>query len=216
MSLVKTLGISMYILNIFNVENIELFDNIIAGIFGLVSRLGFRGIVETLFTGNYATMGGEDPTQGSSSPLDSKTGSVGTASNDNLPEKGKQKQGTPSSDGDKELENSSDKNSETQEADKGKSTSSSLLVKAYGGTVERLIEEVKNLNISMENAQSDEEWRKLRDQRDNSITHIEMLSQASSEEIRKLVYSDSNSSVTKRDFDAVEKENKTEGPSKKK
>jgi hypothetical protein len=37
-------------------------------------------------------MGGEDPTQGSSSPLDSKTGSVGTASNDNLPEKGKQKQ----------------------------------------------------------------------------------------------------------------------------
>lgn len=68
----------------------------------------------------------------------------------------------------------------------------------------------------MENAQSDEEWRKLRDQRDNSITHIEMLSQASSEEIRKLVYSDSNSSVTKRDFDAVEKENKTEGPSKKK
>jgi hypothetical protein len=42
-----------------------------------------------------------------------------------------------------------------------------------------------------------------------------MLSQASSEEIRKLVYSDSNSSVTKRDFDAVEKENKTEGPSKK-
>jgi hypothetical protein len=37
-----------------------------------------------------------------------------------------------------------------------------------------------------------------------------MLSQASSEEIRKLVSSDSNSSVTKRDFDSVEKENKTE------
>jgi hypothetical protein len=157
MSLVKTLGISMYILNIFNVENIELFDYIIAGIFGLVSRLGFRGIVEAIFADNYATMGGEDPTQGSSSPLDSKTGSVGTASNDNLPEKGKQKEGTPSPDGDKELENSSEKNSETQEADKGKSTSSSLLVKAYGGTVERLIEEVKNLNISMENAQSDDE-----------------------------------------------------------
>jgi hypothetical protein len=43
-----------------------------------------------------------------------------------------------------------------------------------------------------------------------------MLSQASAEEIKKLVSSDSNSSVTKRDFDAVEKENKQEGPSKKK
>jgi hypothetical protein len=172
MSFVKTLGISTYILNLFNLESIVIFEYIIIGIFGLVSRLGFRGIVEAIFAENYATMGGEDPSQGSSSPLDSNTGSVGTtdASKDNLPEKGKQKEGTGSSDSHKELENSSEKNTETQkgagsssvdtqaqEVDKGKLTSSPMLVKAYGGTVQRLIEEVKNLNISMEKAQSDEE-----------------------------------------------------------
>jgi hypothetical protein len=43
-----------------------------------------------------------------------------------------------------------------------------------------------------------------------------MLSQASAEEVKKLVSSDSNSSASKRDIYAVEKENKEEGPSKKK
>jgi hypothetical protein len=171
MSLVKTLGICMYILNFFNLENIELLEYIIVGIFGLVSRLGFRGIVEAIFADNYATMGGEDPTQESSSPLDSKTGSAGTtdASNDDLPEKGKQREGSSgsSSDGDNSPErntetqkgagSSSGVDTQTQEADKGKATSSTMLVKSFGGTVNRLIEEVKNLNLSMEKAQTDEE-----------------------------------------------------------
>ena len=91
-----------------------------------------------------------------------------------------------------------------------------MLIKAFGGSVNRLIEEVKNLNLSMEKAQTDEEWRKFRDQRDANIEHIQMLSQASAEEVKKLISSDSNSSASKRDIDFVEKENKVEGPSKKK
>jgi len=66
MGLVKTLDIPTYILNFFNLqENLELLEYIIAGIFGLVSRLGFKGLIEGIFLDNYATMGGEDPIQGS-------------------------------------------------------------------------------------------------------------------------------------------------------
>ena len=74
-SLVKTLGIPMYILNFLNLENIEGLEVIILGLAGLVSRLGFKDLVEEIFIGNYATMGSEDPTQ-ESSP-DSKTGGAG-------------------------------------------------------------------------------------------------------------------------------------------
>lgn len=58
MGLVKTLHIPTYILNLFNLENIEFLEYIIAGFFGLVSRLGFKGVVEGIFLDNYATMGG--------------------------------------------------------------------------------------------------------------------------------------------------------------
>jgi hypothetical protein len=92
MGLVKILHIPTYILNLFNLENIELLEYIIVGFFGLVSRLGFRGLIEGIFVDNYATMGGENPTQGSSSPLDSKTGSVGSTgtSDDGLSENDRQ------------------------------------------------------------------------------------------------------------------------------
>jgi NADH-ubiquinone oxidoreductase chain 3 len=95
-SLVKTLGIPMYILNFLNLENIEGLEVIILGLAGLVSRLGFKDLVEEIFIGNYATMGGEDPTQ-ESSP-DSKTGGVGATdiSDGDISEK----DGQSSSDGD--------------------------------------------------------------------------------------------------------------------
>ncbi len=55
MGLVKTLNIPTYILNFFNLqENLELLEYIIAGIFGLVSRLGFKGLIEGIFMDNYA------------------------------------------------------------------------------------------------------------------------------------------------------------------
>jgi hypothetical protein len=55
----------------------------------------------------------------------------------------------------------------------------------------------------------------LKEERDSNMELIQFLTKASTEEVSKLVSSDSNSSVTKRDFDAVEKEDK-EGPSNKK
>jgi hypothetical protein len=109
-------------------------------------------------------MGGEDPTQGSISPLGSKMGGVDTtdASDDDLPEKGKQKEGSSSSDDDKQLEDSPESNTETQGADEGKSIGTTKYVaertvKALDGTVKRLVEEVKNLSLSMDNVESDEE-----------------------------------------------------------
>ena len=93
MGLVKTLNIPAQALKIFYLENLvprgllertsppglEILEYIIAGIFGLFSILALRGIFEEIFVNNYATMGGEDPTQGSSSLLGSKTGGVGAA-----------------------------------------------------------------------------------------------------------------------------------------
>ena len=237
MGLVKTLHIPTYILNFFNLENLEILEYIIAGIFGLVSRLGFRGIVEGIFVDNYATMGGEDPTQGSSSPLGSKTGDVGTtnASNEDLPAKGsgpsdgnKQKEGKSSSGIDtqtqKEAESSSGVDTQIQESGQSPSTNYSYeksraerYTKVYDSAVKNLVEEVKNLTISMEKTEDDEEWKKLRDQRNDSMDLIELVTQASTEEVKKLVSLDTNSTTAKREFDTVEPEKQEEGePSKKK
>src|SRR5690606_2701059 len=65
MGLVKTLGIPMFILSFLCLENSELLQYIVAGMFGVVSRLGFKGNLEEISNINYATMG-EDPTNGSS------------------------------------------------------------------------------------------------------------------------------------------------------
>jgi NADH:ubiquinone oxidoreductase subunit 3 (subunit A) len=212
MGLVKTLHIPTYILNFFNLENLEILEYIIAGIFGLVSRLGFRGIVEGIFVDNYATMAGEDPTQGSSSPLGSKIGDVGTTntSNDDLPEKG-----SGSSDGNKQLESESSPKgvSDTQTQKEGESSSTNYsyekyraerYTKVYDSAVKNLVEEVKNLTLSMEKTEDDEEWKKLSDQRNDSMDLIKMVTQASTEEVKKLVSLDTNSTTTKRVFETVE------------
>jgi hypothetical protein len=46
----------MYILNLLNLENIEGLEAIILGLAGLVSRLGFKDLVEEIFIGNYAIL----------------------------------------------------------------------------------------------------------------------------------------------------------------
>ena len=184
MGLVKTLHIPTYILNLFNLENIELLEYIIAGFFGLVSRLGFKGIVEGIFVDNYATMGGEDPIQGNSSPLGSKTGSVGTTgtSSKDLSENDRQTGSSSRSDDNRQLESESSPESNTQKQKEGGSsskvdtqteeiaqslsTNSSHPRYAYGarqmqksldGTATKLIEEIKALTISMEKTQDDDE-----------------------------------------------------------
>lgn len=172
MGLVKTLHIPTYILNLFNLENIEFLEYIIAGFFGLVSRLGFKGIVEAIFVDNYATMGGEDPTQGSSSQLGSKTGSVGTTgtSSNDLSENDRQtgSESSPESSTQKQKEggSSSELGTQTQNIGQSFSTNSSRPRYAYGarqmqksldGTATRLIEEIKNLTICMEKTQDDDE-----------------------------------------------------------
>src|SRR5690348_9257639 len=184
MGLVKTLHIPTYILNLFNLENIEFLEYIIAGFFGLVSRLGFKGIVEGIFVDNYATMGGEDPIQGNSSPLGSKTGSVGTTgtSSKDLSENDRQTGSSSRSDDNRQLESESSPESNTQKQKEGGSsskvdtqteeiaqslsTNSSRPRYAYGarqmqksldGTATKLIEEIKALTISMEKTQDDDE-----------------------------------------------------------
>jgi len=65
-ALVKALGIPTFILNIFCLEVQEFavfMEYIIAGIFGLIARLGIKGLVEWFFEDHYATMGGKDPVE---------------------------------------------------------------------------------------------------------------------------------------------------------
>lgn len=235
MGLVKTLHIPTYILNLFNLENIEFLEYIIAGFFGLVSRLGFKGIVEAIFVDNYATMGGEDPTQGSSSQLGSKTGSVGTTgtSSNDLSENDRQtgSESSPESSTQKQKEggSSSELGTQTQNIGQSFSTNSSRPRYAYGarqmqksldGTATRLIEEIKNLTICMEKTQDDDEWKRLKQMKDSNLDDLQMLTAASAEEVKKLVSIETDSTasaVAKRDFDAVEVDKKEEGePSKKK
>lgn len=250
MGLVKTLHIPTYILNLFNLENIEFLENIIAGFFGLVSRLGLKGIVEGIFIDNYATMGGEDPTQGSSSPIGSKTGSVGTTntSNDDLSENDRQTGSSSGpSDGNRQLESENSPESYTKKQEEGGSSSgvdtqaqevgqslsanSSRPRYAYGarqmqksldGTAAKLIEDIKKLTISMEEAKDDDEWKIKKEQRDYEIENLQMLTTASAEEVQKLIAietdstTSSASAVAKRDFNEVEVDKKEEEPSKKK
>jgi hypothetical protein len=191
MGLVKTLDIPTYILNFFNLqENLELLEYIIAGIFGLVSRLGFKGLIEGIFLDNYATMGGEDPIQGSISG--SKPGGVGGSgsgnvsgstsgrtsdtSGNNLPEKGKQIEGSGS--GDKKLESSPENVSKTEkegesslgvdtpQQEGGQSSSENYIpgkhraqrfTSIYGNLAKHLSEEMEVLSVSMNEAKSDDE-----------------------------------------------------------
>jgi hypothetical protein len=60
MAIVKTLHIPTYILNLFNVEDIEMLEYLILGVFGLIFRLGIKGVVEEIPTELYATMDGGD------------------------------------------------------------------------------------------------------------------------------------------------------------
>ena len=214
MGLVKTLQIPMYILNFLNLEDIEWLEYIIAGFFVIVSKLGLRGLIEGAFVDNYATMGGEAPTQGSSSPLGSKTGGVGTTE---VSGSNTQKGGGSSSGAD------------TQTPGAGQSSSTKTPVNpidysakrkavVFDKAVQMLIEDVKNLNISMQKTEDDKKWADLRDQVDETMEMIKMVSKASSEEVQKWVSVETtNSTATKRDYDDLETEKKEEGePSKKK
>lgn len=264
MGLVKTLDIPMHILNFFNFhESLELLDYIIVGIFGLVTRLGFRGIVEEIFGDNYATMGGEDPTEGSSSgskigdveanaeagaeanvgadgdadtDSEAETGSTDTSA-ENLSEKAKGKQKEGSGYDDKQLESSPENVSETQgqpslgvdtqnqEANRNLSTNYSAgkqraerYTKVYDKLANSLADELKNLYVSIQNAKTAEDSKKFNDMFDATMDQMQMVSAEAAKELKKSLYEEtSNSTVAKRDIDAVEKENKEEGgPSKRK
>jgi len=227
---VKTLHIPMYILDFFNLEHIELLEYIIAGIFGLVSRLGFRGIIEAIFVDNYATMGGEDPTQGSSFPV--KTGGVATTntSDEGLQEKGKQIGGSGSSAGNRQLESESSRSPEDSKTQKGGESSSGVdtqgtgksssenysvgkhvaerYTKIYDNIIKDLVKEVKALSFSMDETKDDEEWKKMKEMFDTNMEQIQMINEEAAKELKKLVSSDTNSSATKRDLADVDKEEK--------
>lgn len=175
---VKTQGIPLYILNIFGLDTGGILEYIIAGIFGLVLKLGLKGAIELITENTYATMGGEDPTEGSNSPLDSKSGGVRTSttdtSDDGLPVKDRQ---SGSSKGNK-LESESTpegiSNTQTQRGDEsssgvntqgaGQSSSTNFshekyiaerFEKIYGKLIKDLVDEVKSLNISMQKPEDD-------------------------------------------------------------
>jgi hypothetical protein len=108
MVFVKRLGIPMYVLDFFGLENTEseFLQNIIVGIIGLVSRLGSRGLIEGIFASyNYATMGGDG------NALDCDPGESSTPGKGGTPTpEVKETQGDISSEGDKQGKSSSESN----------------------------------------------------------------------------------------------------------
>jgi hypothetical protein len=173
---VKTQGIPSYILNLFGLEAGEVLDYTIAGVFGLVFKLGLKGVIELITENTYATMGGEDPTQGSNSPLDSKPGGVRAtdSSDDGLAVKDRQSGSTkgnklesnPEGISNTQTQRGGESSSgvDTQGADQSSSTNSShekyiaeRFVKVYGNLIKDLVDEVKTLNISMQKTEDHEE-----------------------------------------------------------
>jgi NADH-ubiquinone oxidoreductase chain 3 len=235
---VKTQGIPSYILNLFGLEGWEVLEYTIAGVFCLVLKLGLKGVIELVTENTYATMGGEDPTQGSNSPLDSKPGGVRAtdSSDDGLAVKDRQSgsskgnklesESTPEGISNTQTQRGGESSSgvDTQGADQSSSTNSShekyiaeRFVKVYGNLIKDLVDEVKTLNISMQKTEDHEEWKKLSERVDTNMDQIRLVTNASTDELKKLVSSNTDSTPSKRAFDAVEKEKQEgEGPSTKK
>jgi NADH:ubiquinone oxidoreductase subunit 3 (subunit A) len=241
--LVKILHIPTYILGIFNLESLELLEYIIAGFFGLVSRLSLKGIVEGIFVDNYATMGGENPAQGGNSSLGSKGAGVsGTNTlNSDLAEKGKQGGSNPSG-GNKPLESESSPEGasntqtqsggdsspgvDTQKEGAGQSSSTYSPVaqfmakrytKIYDGLVNNLVEEVKRLTLEMDKAKDDQQkWDDLSSKREENFQQIQMVTEASAEEMKKYIPRDTSSTAAKRDLGDAALDKKEGEPSKKK
>ena len=116
--------------------------------------------------------------------------------------------------------NTQSSSEDTQMEDAGESSSGNPSRRNY--TAERLAkvldkyaadlsEGLKNLSINMDKATEDEEWRELRDQRDSEMEGVQVMSKASADQAKKAAewpQEDSSSTITKRDLDAVEKEDK--------
>lgn len=231
-SLVKTLGIPMYILNLLNLENIEWLEAIILWLAGLVSISGSKGLVQEIFINNYATMGGEDPTPTQESSSGSQTGGVGATntSDGDIPEKGRQslsdgnrqpKSGSsPHIDAQTGAETSSNtqkEESSSSEPQNRKYSSAKQLGKALGSSMGKLGDQVKNLSISMDKA-NDDEWEKLKLERDEAFDTINMVAVDHADQVKKEVLNsgETTSQRPKRGSDAVEKEENEGGkPSKK-
>lgn len=88
--------------------------------------------------------------------------------------------------------------------------------KALDGLIGSLVEEVKSLNISMNNAKNDEEWNNLKVRVNGTLSDINFVSEASAEELKKEMASQERGLPSKRDIDAVEKAKNEGEPSKKK
>lgn len=210
MGLVKTLGIPMYILNFFNLENVEFLHYMIIGTFGLFSRLTLKGLLEEIFlVDTYATMGGEYPTQGDTSG--SKPGVATNTSDMDSPENASS---TP-----KGGETLSDADRQTQEADQSSSTNSSIkksvserYTKIFDNMVKELSDEIKNLSASIEKAETEAEKGRLGELKDESLAQLQMVSKASADELEKTL-AKNNSTVVKRELLSIDKEE--DGNSKK-
>jgi hypothetical protein len=167
------------ILYLFGIDSLEFIENIIVGISGLISKLGFRGIIEGIEIDifgkgkNYAMMG-EDPTQSSShnTGIGNRLDTTDTSKSD-LPEKNKQgdvesdKQKSPSK-SDKQVENLSDseKQKGSTQSNKQNESSSKWDIKRYRAERFRSIydkmandaaDDAKKFAVNMEKAQDDQE-----------------------------------------------------------
>lgn len=234
-TLVKTLHIPMYILNIFGIENTEFLQNIIAGIFGLITRLVSRGIIEEIFVNkdNYATMGGNPPLDdgsgnnpiigggagGSSSGSGSGNSSSGSGSSEgdgqkNSPENNKEGEGSSVSSGIDKTPQEVGKSPSADNSAAWRKYKAERYQKLMSKLSNTLSEDMKNLTLNMEKAEDDAEWKKMNDNRDNILDMMNMVNKSSMEETQKILPKDTDSTVSKRNYEEVEKEKKEE-PSKK-
>ena len=199
MAIVKTLHIPTYILNFFNVEDIEILEYIILGVLGLILRLGIKGVVDEIPTELYATTGGgdgEEPWKNKDYPGSNPHGSSG-GSGDSLPDKGKQKevidplnkkpQSTSSLIDAQINEPVSKPKAEAPDVDKlVKNLGSLHLSTSLDGVAKRFANDLAKVQEELrQTPETDPKYKDLEMKLEQGIEDIAFLTRASAEEIRR-------------------------------
>lgn len=216
-SIIKFIIYYTEILEIFNdFQYIECGIYIILGFIAIIIRLGLRGLIEDYLQDNLYTMGRSNdldvPKVNDNQTMHTNFASRDTDadSNSNKPETTPSvDRGQPSSSSTSNTNNSSLINQNT------KRSRHEYMSKVYQHKLDDIHERIKTLNLDLNNAKDEKERNSINESIEDEIESMSFISKAIEEEIKKSQI-ESNTSLSKRGIEKVDKNESEEEPSNKK
>lgn len=214
-SIIKFIIYYTEILEIFNdFQYIECGIYIILGFIAIIIRLGLRGLIEDYLQDNLYTMGRSNdldvPKVNDNQTMHTNFASHDADSNSNKPETTPSvDRGQPSSSSTSNTNNSSLINQNT------KRSRHEYMSKVYQHKLDDIHERIKTLNLDLNNAKDEKERNSINESIEDEIESMSFISKAIEEEIKKSQI-ESNTSLSKRDIEKVDKNESEEEPSNKK